>query len=215
MAKYPIQRPKDLPPPAAGIQRFWFLFGSHFPKLILLNLLYLVCCIPVFTIPAATAGMTKVLMKLWREGNCFLWADFWEEFKTDFGIKMFLWYALQLLPIALCLASALTGAGTVFLRFSQLAEILILFIDAYWFPLMVTMDVPAAASLKNACLLLSIAWKSTLKMGVILLAFNGIGLLLFPYTLPVILLLLFSAERLLLCMCVNPVMEQWLIKSDN
>lgn len=219
MAKYPPPwRPgsqMDAPPPADGMRRFWFLFCTHFFKIILLNLLYLLFCVPVFTIPAATAGMTNVLMKLWREGNCFLWADFWSEFKTEFPSRMFLWFAMQLVPMAFWFLPAFLGAKTVAFWLSLIAEAFILLIDAYWFPLVTTMDVSSAVSLKNACLLLPIAFKNSLAMLAVIALFYGVCYLLLPFTLPVILLFSFSCERLILCLKVQPVMEQWLVQKEE
>jgi uncharacterized membrane protein YesL len=52
-------------------------------KLVALNLMFLAFSIPVVTMPASLCGMNRVLIKLWREGNCFLWSDFWDEFKAN------------------------------------------------------------------------------------------------------------------------------------
>lgn len=219
MAKYPPawqpEKEKDVPPPSKGLQRFWFLLTNHFFKIILLNLLYLLFCVPVFTIPAAAAGMTNVLMKLWREGNCFLWQDFWSEFKTEFPVRMLLWFSMQMVPIAFFVIPAAAGAVQVSFWLSRIAEAFILLIDAYWFPQIVTLNASAATSLKNACLLLPVAFQETIKMLGIILFFNAVCYLLLPFTLPIILFLFFSVERLLLCLCVSPVMDQWIIKKDQ
>ena len=159
--------------------------------------------------------MTNVLMKLWREGNCFLWADFWSEFKTEFPSRMFLWFAMQLVPMAFWFLPAFLGAKTVAFWLSLIAEAFILLIDAYWVPLVTTMDVSSAVSLKNACLLLPIAFKNSLAMLAVIALFYGVCYLLLPFTLPVILLFSFSCERLILCLRVQPVMEQWLVQKEE
>ncbi len=70
-------------PPKGGAKRFWFLFATHFDKLIRLNLLFLAFCIPVITAPAALCGMNRVLIKLVRDGHCYMWSDFIGEFKAS------------------------------------------------------------------------------------------------------------------------------------
>ena len=72
-----------------------------------------------------------------------------------------------------------------------------------------------AVSLKNACLLLPIAFKNSLAMLAVIALFYGVCYLLLPFTLPVILLFSFSCERLILCLRVQPVMEQWLVQKEE
>lgn len=71
-------------------------------------------------------------------------------------------------------------------------------------PSVTTMDVSSAVSLKNACLLLPIAFKNSLAMLAVIALFYGVCYLLLPFTLPVILLFSFSCERLILCLRVQP-----------
>ena len=55
---------------------FFDIYLRKFWNLILLNLLYVVCCIPIVTIGPATAAMTKILRNYAREEHAFLWSDF-------------------------------------------------------------------------------------------------------------------------------------------
>jgi hypothetical protein len=71
------------PPPKGGVRRVWFLLKTHFGKFLSLNVLFLAFCVPVVTIPAAIAASDRVCLVLWREGNCFLWEEFWGEFKSE------------------------------------------------------------------------------------------------------------------------------------
>ena len=75
---------RGLPAPREGARRFFYLFWNHAWKLIRLNLLFLACCIPVVTMPAALCAMDRALIVLVREGNVLLWEEFWDEFKKDF-----------------------------------------------------------------------------------------------------------------------------------
>ena len=75
---------RGLPAPREGARRFFYLFWNHAWKLIRLNLLFLACCIPVVTMPAALCAMDRALIVLVREGNVLLWEEFRDEFKKDF-----------------------------------------------------------------------------------------------------------------------------------
>ena len=86
------------PPPEKGAGRFIFLLTTHFGRLVGLNLLFVLFCLPVLTIPAAFCGMNRVLVGLVREGTCYLWSDFIGEFRESF---------LKSLPFGLVFAVSL------------------------------------------------------------------------------------------------------------
>ena len=89
-----------------GIFKFFEVYGRHMWKLMELNLLYFVFCIPLtlmvilmlmtsnpiwllLAIPSvligpATAAMTKVCRNYSQERNAFLLHDFWDSFKKNF-----------------------------------------------------------------------------------------------------------------------------------
>ena len=57
---------------------FWELYFRKFWKLISLNILTFIFCIPIVTIGPAFAGMTKVLRNYVLEKNSFIFHDFWK-----------------------------------------------------------------------------------------------------------------------------------------
>ena len=63
---------------------FFDIYFRKFWNLIVLNILYVICCIPIVTIGPATAAMTKILRNYAREEHAFLWSDFWDTFKNNF-----------------------------------------------------------------------------------------------------------------------------------
>ncbi len=65
---------------------------------IILNVLYLICCIPVFTIGAAQAGMfTACRVLLDKEDDSSPYAAFWRGFKRGFGTITLSWGLMTLL----------------------------------------------------------------------------------------------------------------------
>ena len=60
--------------------------------IILLNVIYLVCCIPIFTIGAAQAGMfTACKVLLDKEDDSSVYAAFWRGFTSGFGTVTLSW----------------------------------------------------------------------------------------------------------------------------
>lgn len=69
---------------------------SFLGDLILLNILYLVCCIPLFTIGAAQAGLfTACKVLLDKEDDSSPYAAFWRGFTTGFGTVTLAWNVMN------------------------------------------------------------------------------------------------------------------------
>lgn len=62
---------------------FWELYFRKFWKLLQLNMITFVFCIPIVTIGPALAGMTKVLRSYVLEKNAFIFHDFWKGFSRN------------------------------------------------------------------------------------------------------------------------------------
>jgi len=77
----------DAPPPTSGFPRFWFVLKTHFGKLILANVLFLLFSIPIITLPASLCGLNSVCIQLMRTGKCFLAQDFFDGFKRKFWLN--------------------------------------------------------------------------------------------------------------------------------
>ena len=73
-----------LPWPEGGFRLYAVILATNFWKLVGLNLLFVAFSLPVITMPAALCGLNRVCMLLIRNGYCFLWQDFIEEFKRCF-----------------------------------------------------------------------------------------------------------------------------------
>ena len=69
--------------------QFFDLFFRKITRLIQLNLLYLLFCIPIITIGPATAAMTKILRYYVEEKPVFLCSEFWAAFKENFVYSVF------------------------------------------------------------------------------------------------------------------------------
>ena len=80
----------DSPPPATGFRRFFFVFGNHFGKLVLANILFVLLSVPVVTMPAALCGLNSVCSQLMRTGMCYTMQDFMDGFRHRFVAKTLL-----------------------------------------------------------------------------------------------------------------------------
>lgn len=104
---------------------FFEILFRKFWKLIAMNDLYILCCLPVITIGPATAGYTYILRNFAREEHAFLWMDYRDTIEKNWkqaffvsvinaGLGFFIyeattfWYAqfehsfIMVIPFAFC-----------------------------------------------------------------------------------------------------------------
>lgn len=136
---------------------FWS-FMSRIADLVIVNILWLVFCIPVFTIGASTAAMYRVTLNLVRGEGSGVVRSFWAAFKLNFkqGVLLFLILLIPTVLVVLEVELYLTGVveqsvwmGVVFC----FPALLVSLVGAYIYPLLAQFDNTIKNTLKNACLL--------------------------------------------------------------
>ena len=70
--------------------KFWH-FATLVADFILLNLFFIVLCIPIVTIGPAVSALIHTTLRLSEDENRTIIKPFWNEFKRDFTKKMVLW----------------------------------------------------------------------------------------------------------------------------
>lgn len=159
---------------------FWELYFRKFWKLIQLNLLFLAFSLLIVTIGPATAGMTYVLRSMANEQPVFLFSDFWDGFKNN--LKQSLIYSVICVVGIIVITTSwrfyhanldVSPFMYIPLGLCVMLALLFIFVSFYAFLMIVTIDLPLSAILKN-CMILSIV---CLKTNLITLFF--VALILF------------------------------------
>ena len=136
---------------------FWS-FMSRIADLVIVNILWLVFCIPVFTIGASTAAMYRVTLNLVRGEGSGVVRSFWASFKLNFkqGVLLFLILLIPTLLVIVEVEIYLSGAvaqsvwmGVIFC----FPALLVSLVGAYIYPLLAQFDNTIKNTLKNAILL--------------------------------------------------------------
>ena len=205
------------PPPEKGVARFFFLLTTHLSKLFILNMLFLVFCLPVITIPAAVAGMSRVCMLLVRNGVSFVWTDFITEVKASFlkSIPVFISCAAFIGLAYFCFISSRNSGELSFflISISVFLFIMGLLIGCYAFAMLSMCSLRIRDILKNAFLLFFLEPKADLALvlfvGVIAAAF----IWLLPYTIPLA-LIFFALLSLISSIIVNEPLKRRIIKEQ-
>lgn len=205
-------------PPQNGAKRFFYILITHFWKLVTVSLLFTAFSIPVFTLPAAICARNRVLIKLVRDGECFVWQEFWQEFRADilaalppallfllmlalgyYGLSMFVSYPGSLL----CMVLGVLGA---MLTVCEAA------LSSCVFVMRAAVALPMRAVMKNAWRLMLLGGKYSLGIvGVKAIAYI-LAALFFPISTVLLACAFFGISGLIICALVNVPMDKYVIE---
>jgi hypothetical protein len=203
-------------PPEKGVKRYFFLLGNQFWKLLGANLLMLAFSRPIVTIPAAKCGMNRVLIKLVRDGNCFVWTEFIKEFRAQvlrslpLGILFAALLGFSYYTLSLSISNTEGPAGVIFAALGIVALFAESALASFSFVMLPMLDLPCGAILKNtAALMVRGTGRTAAAVGV---KFAAILLqaALFPVGLILLIIIPASAE-LALCLLINPLVQEHII----
>jgi len=210
------------PPPNGGIKRYFFLLHNHFGKLVSANLLFLLFSLPVITIPGSLCALNRICIQLSREGNCFVWDTFWEEFKSS---------VFRSMPIGLCMVVCLASAsysisigtvntGAVAVAFAALGLMLLLLTIpafSYAFILLPGVTLSIKAVLKDAFALEFVALGRSLLIFFLLIVSSLLLLALFPFSLLIHGVFLIALIQLAVVSSLLPIVDKYVIvlKPEN
>ena len=189
--------------------------------LILLNLAFIASCAGVVTIPAAGVGLCRGVQCCLRGDNGAL---------REYG-KAFRGSILCALPVGLLFGVLLIASayGCLFYRQNFDGRFILLPLSVfclivlllshgamiYAFNMVAAVELPTGKLIKNAFLLLVVDVRHLLTWPMLSAAILLINVLLFPRTLPLLLLLTFSVSALCGARGAIPVIEQYITEDDN
>lgn len=136
---------------------FFELYFRKFTKILGLNFVYILCCIPIVTIGPATAGLTYCMRNIAREEHTEI-SDFFDQFKKNFWQSILTWFVFTLATIAIAFGlifySALIKQGAFFgyvgFALCALSGIIVLFMSYYVYMIIVTFKVNFRQLIKNS-----------------------------------------------------------------
>lgn len=173
-------------------------FFSRVGDLIILNMLMLVCCIPIITAGAAFTAMHYVLLKIMRGEEGYLVRGFFKSFAANFKQATLIWLGMLLiLGVYIGDAWIFLYSGITFPRALIIAVLVIaipiLMIEMYVFPVLCRFENTIRNTVRNAMILAFANLPKTVLMAVfyavpIVISVLSVKLLifviLFGYSLP-------------------------------
>lgn len=131
---------------------------SKICDMVCLNIMWLVCCIPIVTIGASTTALYSVMLKMVKNEEGYIFRGFFKAFKENFKQSTIMWLLFAALWIVWWLDFSFTGAlpgqlSFVFRVLFLLLGFILLSVMTYAFPLTARYINPIGATLKNALIL--------------------------------------------------------------
>ena len=191
-------------PKKKGFARYFETFWREFFPLIKLNLLFLISCIPVVTIPAAITALSRITVTMVRDRNYFMLSDYWDAFKRDF------WRSL-IAGLTAVILIAVFGIGTwfyyslaqtigkVMLAFAGVSVgllVTVLGASMYFFPMLAMVELPTSKLMLNSVLIFYNCFKKSLPAFLISNLMIAVGIALLPASVIYIAFIMFSLSSL-------------------
>ena len=134
---------------------------SRIADLVIINVMYVICCLPVFTIGAATTALYTVCSKMVYNDDAKLYRTFFRSFKENFGQSTVLWLIYLLTGAVLAvdiyffsqIPKPAAYIGILFCTFMAL----LFMVASYTFPLLCHFENTKLTTVKNA-LMMSLAY---------------------------------------------------------
>jgi uncharacterized membrane protein YesL len=125
---------------------------------VLLNLLWIICCIPIVTIGASTTALYYVTMQTAREEHGYIARNFFKSFKENFAQSTIIWLILLFLGAILSFNVSFwftmkSSFGNIVGCIISVLLILYVFTLFYVFPLLARYSNSVKQTLKNALLI--------------------------------------------------------------
>ncbi|GHU45831.1 hypothetical protein FACS1894120_1440 [Clostridia bacterium] len=203
-------------PPLPPVKRFFVIFGRKFIKLLWLNALFLLTCIPVVTVGASLCGLARVCRKFSLEEPCFAFSEYFDGFKAGFrrgllpGVCCTIWVAVLTAELLYLFAQPLSGEQIAMFVPAIVLSGVFLIMQFYFWNMLDCLDLPVRAVYKNALFLtvLGILRNIPLVIGIIAVfwLFTHVPLSLF-----LLLFMPFSQICYLITFTCHPVIERFII----
>lgn len=121
----------------------------------ILSVIYIIFCIPVITIGAATTALYYTAVKAIRRGRSYIWRSFWNSFKENFVTSTLFWIAMVAASIILSINVWFCGRiggtmGFVLLCIYGMMGFVIALTGAFIFPVISRFNLPKKNILLNS-----------------------------------------------------------------
>lgn len=203
-----------------GVRLFFSVIKWHWSRLIKLNLLFLLTCVPIVTIPCAMTAMSKTMGLLLRRKICYPAHDFFKAFAAEWKrsslVGLVLWGALLLAGFGVWAYSRMEmSMGLAFAAVCALIAVVAMSAMIYAFPMVAFTELRVRDVLKNAVLLAQMRFPQTLLVLVEVFALIALTYFGGVWTVWILPLIGFSLIALTGTYVAWGAMSQYVIRDDQ
>ena len=188
---------------------------SKVADLVILNLLVLLCCIPVITAGAALTGMHYVLIKMARDEEGYIVRSYFKSFKENFLQATGMWLIFLVLLSVFILDLRLTGgAAGLELHLPLVFRYLLIAFGVYAymaflyaFPLLARFRNTIFGTLRNAAVLAAASFPRTVAMTIVSIVLP-LAAWLFKPLIPVLILAGMTGPGFVCALIYSPVFKK-------
>ena len=192
-----------------------WMFQTFFLRLLGINLVFLICCVPVATIPAAMCGMHAVIQRFYRNQLASaVTSTFFREFLTSFVKRTVIFWTVALVPAALMLLTSSILSGAVWYALAGLLVVAALLVLSWFVPQLVLLNLTTGQALKNALILTLLEPRTNFALMVI----HAVSLTVMIFGLPLtgfLLLILPVFLTVLTTGITMPVLQKYLVQTED
>ena len=202
-----------------------FTFLSRLADLFWLNLLFIVCCIPVITIGAATTALYYVTLKMAKDEEGYITRSYFTSFKDNFKQATVIWIGFLVVEMIMITDLRIVNGGNTAEILSSpalgnvimvavfLMGIVILMVGTYIFPILAQFDNTIKNTAKNAFLISIRHLPYTIAM-LVITAIPVVLIWFFP-ALFILVLIMFSATAYFNSKLFNKIFVLYMPKEDS
>jgi len=131
----------------------WFIrvWVTYPFRMLGVNCLFLIACLPIVTIPAAYCGLNVVVQKIYRKIlTVSVFKDFVAEFKTDFLKRLLITTAMIFIPFGVSVFLYGRLDMIVWYCLTAVLVVMVLILFSWFFPQLVLLNLKPMQALKNA-----------------------------------------------------------------
>ena len=188
--------------PRTGIWLALYIFVQEFFHMITLNALFLICSLPIVTVPAASCAMSRVNGFYVQELACDQWKEFFRTFRTEFLRALPVGLLLLLIPAPLVFAAFVllqklhSAASYLALTLCLTTATLLVLIRYYFFPLLAWTNLSVKKALHNSFLFAIVRLPKNLVMLAVHAVLFFVTVYYFPMSTPYLALCVFASCNL-------------------
>ena len=202
-----------------------FTFLSRLADLFWLNLLYILCCIPVITAGAATTALYYVTLKMAKDEEGYITKSYFKSFKQNFVQATVIWLVILVIGVVMFMDLRIANGGNMaeILKTTTVSNVVIVAVGVmliilcmtltYVFPLLAQFDNTVMNTVKNAFLLSIRHLPYTFLM--ILITAIPVALIWFSPALLLLVLIMFSATAYINSKFFNKIFILYMPKEEG